>query len=356
MKKIFLPLIAAVLVAGCAARPARAQFIGYTSPQTVQQTLATNVACTGINQAFATTNLGQNQHSATLTVSASTTSAAMFIQGQDAVGDVFPISETVFAVHTFASTPAITSSGYFPIVSVVVKCTGGTFNLNYAGTSSQSNVTAGAYLNGQIDKAIFQFASQGSTVTGPQFVTPYGSSYGQIEFQYQTAAVSGSTLAVQCVANGVNGVFNTYTFNLAAVTTVQMFAVPSASCPLATVIYTSGGASANTYSADYLLYPTGTPANTTLGSYTHVTGTTATAVKASTGTLVSLNVNTPAAGTISVFDLASANCTGTPATNVVAVITGTATAPLGTFFYNATLNNGICVKASVAMDFTVSFQ
>src|SRR5437899_2681628 len=39
-----------------------AQFIGYTSPQTVDQTLASNLACTGGVQNFTITNLGQTQH------------------------------------------------------------------------------------------------------------------------------------------------------------------------------------------------------------------------------------------------------------------------------------------------------
>lgn len=113
---------------------------------------------------------------------------------------------------------------------------------------------------------------------------------------------------------------------------------------------------AGNFAIVYDFWKSGTAVNTTLGTYTHVTTTTATTAKATFGTLVSITVNTPAAGTISVFDLATASCTGTPATNVVAVITATATAPFGTFAYNHAMLNGICVKASVAMDFTVSTQ
>src|SRR5215469_222233 len=289
---------------GCSPRTVHAQFIGYTSPQTVQQTLATSVACSGINQKFVVTNLGQNQHNASLTVDASTTMASMFIQGQDAASDTFPISDTVFSVHTFASSPAVTASGYFPVVNVIVNCnTGGHFTLNYSGTSAQSNVFAGAYQNGAIDKALFQFQGQGLSVIGPQFVPPFSNSLGEIVFQYQNTAVTGSTLAISCVANGVDGAFlaSPYTFTLAAVTTMQTFFVPAGICPLATVTYSSGGASIQTFSADYLLLMPGQ--KSAPDNYTHITGTTATTAKAGSGILDTLTIGTPAAGTISLFDL-----------------------------------------------------
>ena len=115
----------------------------------------------------------------------------------------------------------------------------------------------------------------------------------------------------------------------------------------------AGGASANTFNLAYSFYPPG--ALPTGGLATNVTGTTATAVKASGGLLHTLTVNTGGAGTITIFDLPGASCTGTPATNQRATITVTATT-LQTFTYDVYLSQGICVKASVAMDFTVSSQ
>jgi hypothetical protein len=91
-------------------------------------------------------------------------------------------------------------------------------------------------------------------------------------------------------------------------------------------------------------------------TYTHITTTTATAAKATPGLLHTLTINTPAAGTVSVFDLATAACTGTPATNIVAVMTAIAATPPETYIYDTQLLNGICVKASVAMDLTVAVQ
>lgn len=90
--------------------------------------------------------------------------------------------------------------------------------------------------------------------------------------------------------------------------------------------------------------------------YGHITTTTATPLGTSNGRLFhTLNINTGGAGTVKVFDLANASCTGTPATNVVASITATATT-LQTFTFDATMTNGLCVQASVAMDLTVTYQ
>jgi hypothetical protein len=92
-----------------------------------------------------------------------------------------------------------------------------------------------------------------------------------------------------------------------------------------------------------------------IGEFAHITGTTATAVKATSGVLIQINVNTAAIGTVSVFDLASASCTGTPSTNVAAVLTATATS-IGVFPFHAHFVNGICAKASAAMDLTAVYQ
>jgi hypothetical protein len=93
-----------------------------------------------------------------------------------------------------------------------------------------------------------------------------------------------------------------------------------------------------------------------VGEFAHITGTTATAVKASSGFLMRLSINTPAAGTVSVFDLASASCTGTPTTNTVAVVTVTSSTQPQPIAFDAHTLNGICVKASVAMDLTAVYQ
>jgi len=84
-----------------------------------------------------------------------------------------------------------------------------------------------------------------------------------------------------------------------------------------------------------------------------ITGTSATPVPGSW--LIQISVDTPASGTIGVFDLPTAGCTGSPSTNTVGIIT-TTTSPGQTASFNASVQNGICVKASAAIDLAVVYQ
>ena len=353
----------ALFVASCSVRPVHAQGPTYTIPQSVQATLASNVTCTGALQTFSTSssilngvgfrNLGQTQHVAILSPGASVTHATLQISGADTTGTIANISD-VAQGSGLSGGIAVTGNGSYPNIQVQVVClpVTATFSLTYSGSSSSPNPTAGTFLNTQIDKMLFEGIA-GNTNQTAVFTTPFGSSSGNIAFSYNSSAVAGSTLSIQCGGNFLTN-FRTYLVSIANNVLTQTFPVPAMTCPTATVTYTSGGAAGN-INIEYLFDQPGQQP-TTLGPYTHITGTTATVIKAGPGTLLSVVVNTPAAGTISVFDLAAASCTGTPATNVVAVITATATAPLGTLSYNMPLTNGICVKASVAMDITVSAQ
>lgn len=83
-----------------------------------------------------------------------------------------------------------------------------------------------------------------------------------------------------------------------------------------------------------------------------------TSVKATGGTLRRIAITTPAASaTIKLFDLASASCTGTPATNPKAVITlpSAIGVPVSLEFQQS-FANGICVLTSGATNLTVIFD
>jgi len=329
---------------------AQAQFIGFVSPQTVQQTLANGVNCTGAAQTFAINNLGQTQH--TLSV-ASVIGAQKFqgeIDGIDRQGNVFRISDILEPLSGIVS-----ASGYFPQFQVQITCSPNTatFSASYSGTSVTPLSPVGAYLSAQIDKVNFDAAPENASVTDVGVQTPFGSSAGTFLFQYNTASIAGSILTIFCKPSGIGTLSQIFTVNLANVTTVQSFQIPDTVCPFMNVGYTTGGGGANTFTTDYVFSVPGraVPAQ----QFTHITGTTATVVKATPGYLHTLSINLGGAGTVSVFDLASAACTGTPATNQVAIITATATT-LQTFTYDVNTLNGICVKASVAMDLTVSAQ
>lgn len=354
LKKRLAKLTACILFAitlfGCAARPVAAQ-----TPVTIiptQQTLATNVSCTGSAQNFTVTNRNQSQHWASIEMLGANTSSSMQILGIDSSGNIFPISGT--ALGTGLSIAVITGTGYYPTVEVQVICTGGSFTLSYTGGSAPFAVNDGAYLQTQIDKSVFFGASGSASAGGGAIVPPFASSLGTVVFDFRTSAVAGSTIQIACFGAATGAAaYETWTWTLVNATGIQKFRVPGASCDNVSLTYSSGGA-AGLIDVDYLFDVPGSP--NSLQNYTHITGTTAVVVKAGPGTVHSVVVGTPAAGTISLFDLVPASCTGTPSTNTVSVITATATFPSAPEIYDVIFQNGICVKASAAMDITVSSQ
>jgi len=351
-KAIVLGLV--LVLAGCTRR-ANAQFIGYVSPQTVQQTLATNQPCSGAVQTFPVQNLGQTQHFASIS-STGATSLSVQIQGVDSSGNVFALSDAAQNPGFGGpSTSTVSGGGYYPIVQVQVSCTPAvtaTFTLSYSGCSSCTSYPTGDFLKSQIDRLMLNNVPGNANASGTA-QTPFGNSAGTVSFQYNGAGAGGGSLTVQC--SNSFGIFGTiFTASIANNSNVQTFPIPNFSCLNVKVLYGNSGA-AGTVLVDYVFAKPG--AEPLAYQAAHITGTTATAVKATApAVLHTVSVNTGGAGTVSVFDLASAACTGTPATNVKAVITATATT-LQTFTYDeADFANGICVKASAAMDLTVSFQ
>lgn len=343
-----LSILAALLVVmGC--HPVKAQFIGYTSPQTVTQSLS--LSCVGGASAVLTaiTNLGQSNHLVTFLAP---NGASVTLIGGTGTLQV-PISVT-----SVGRTGSATAFGYYNIVSVETSCTvSGTITLLYTGTSSAPGV-----LTGQADISSYDFLlgynePAATTVNLPQlFPPPYGSTGGVIYFTYTGAGPTGSTISV--IGGGASSGSMPFVLTFTPVTTtaiVQTFQIPPIPAAAITVAYTTGGASASTYTLEYQFNKPGTT-NLSAATPTHITGTTATAVKATSGVLTKIVVGTPAAGTITFFDLPAASCTGTPSTNVRSVITATSTAPLGSVTYDAFFNNGICVQASAAMDLTVMAQ
>lgn len=349
----------AVLLFGCAAHipPAAAQ-VTYTTPQTVKAQIASNVTCTGSAQKFTTAqglpnfrNLGQTQHYVSAFIGAAV--GAVEIDGIDRNGNVFRISD-VLSLGGTSTNGAVTGSGSFDNFQVQITCTaGGTFSLTYAGTSATSNLDNGAYLFAQLDKVLFNGQNSGAAQTAT-LQTPFGSSAGTVSVKFSTAAPTGASLSVTCLNAAGNAVLPSPVsgYVLPAVTTQQNINVPPAACPVVDVLYNGTGGSATGLSIEYIFNQPGA-INNPPNLYTHITGTTATAVNASAGILHTITVNLGAAGTISVFDLTAASCTGTPTTPLIAKITATATT-LQTFTYDILATNGVCVQASVAMDLTVS--
>jgi hypothetical protein len=337
--------LAALLFLAALAAPSRSQFIGYTSPQTVSQRF-TNQTCTGVAQDFNINNLGQTTHFGQFTSVSANTSAVYFLGSFDGV------NFQIFSDISNGIVSSVAAAGYYPVVRLEVVCTvGATFTLSYSGTSTILPSYQGVNLKGLINKILFNQSAAGSNAQIVAQQTPFGNSSGVLTFAYSGGAgPSGSTVSLNCSdGNVISQTFGPFT--IANLTAPNVFPIPAGPCIAFNLTYNAGGASANTFTLNYDFNQAGLTTST--GSYTHVTTTTATAAKATNGFLHTLTVNTGGAGTLSIFDLGTAACTGTPATNVVAVITATATT-LQTFTYDVNMNQGICVKSSVAMDYTVS--
>ena len=331
------------------ALPVHAQFIGYVSPQTVQQTLGTAVTCTGSAQTFAINNLGQTQHYLQVAGVTGASKLQAVIQGFDVQGNVYTISDAL--LNAVSGTGfSVKGSGYYPRLQASITCSPGTatFTLSYSGAWGTFDSNVGTYLSGQVEKLVFNNAAENSGQAA-QFITPFGSTAGQIQFTYSNAG-AGGTLSIACV--GISTAPIIASFTLANSTAVQLFAIPNYQCPQVSISYSTNGVAGNVVLDYFFAQPGNAPV---AYQYLHVTGTTAAVVKATAGFVHTLSINLGAAGTVSIFDLPSGSCTGTPATNQVAIITATVTT-LQTFTYDVNTLQGICVKASVAMDLTVSAQ
>lgn len=266
MKRFLLYSFAALLLTGCAPRRAHAQFIGYVSPQTEQQTLATNVACTGTNQFFPIQNLGQTQHQLFISYSTVPQVSTAFLQGLDSSGNSATISDTLGGANPFFSvgSAVVVATGYYPKVQAVVNCaTAGspTFTLTYMGTSSTPQLIQGSLLANQIDKVTLNGQTAGAGASSFTSISPFGNSAGTLIFQYTGGSgPSGSQIQVRCGSSTQNIAsvpLQIYTFSLSTITTVQTFTVPASSCPVYSTNYNSGGASASTISLEYVFTPSG---------------------------------------------------------------------------------------------------
>lgn len=371
--KLILGLLVSVLSA-CAIRPpqAKAQYLGTTSPQTEQSTLATNLLCTGAPQNFTTgitpgfNNLGQTQHFASIAASASVTSLQMVIQGIDNSGNVFAISDVGQVNGT------VTGSGYFPNIRVVVTCLPitGRFSLSYSGASSTPNVNAGSFLSSQIDKLIFRNADATANNAGNSITTPFGSSSGKILFQFGSAQGGATpTITVQCAGSVTLGNYDQFGFILQSNISIQQFTIPASQCPSLTVGFGAAGAPAGTFSLEYVFDTPGVaPSSSQLNGCMGTTGTgvlvNATPITVGANTTVrivapatnerigvcSLLISVGVAGTIQITEGTGATCGG-GTTNLSGAMTLAVGTPLPfgapSFVFGTNLTgDGLCITTA----------
>ena len=93
------------------------------------------------------------------------------------------------------------------------------------------------------------------------------------------------------------------------------------------------------------------------GQYTYINTATTTVVRNGFGYLntVSINGGTGSAN-VTLYDIASSGCTGTPASGKFATIAVGATVIPVSMFYEISVKNGLCVVTGAATDVTVSYN
>lgn len=264
MRKFLLFALLSLALLPCSAR---AQFIGFTSPQTVQQTLANNVACTGAVQNFLVNNAGQSAHFVYLNLTSGLlTQGTMVVQGSadGTIGSFQNISETAALAGSGGVNPNafVVGSGYYPVIRVQVLCGVGTnFTVQYNGTSVTPGQLFGAQQITQYEKTIFQSAPANATTTFPlsgKFQPPFGSSAGFLRVLIVGAITAGPTITVNCggildVGTGSNPL-NAFVLANASGPS-QIIPVPAAPCSQLAVQLTGAGG-AGSITIDYVFsYP-----------------------------------------------------------------------------------------------------
>ena len=254
LRKTILALAAfAALACG-----AHAQFLGYVSPQTVNQQVFTNTSCaSGLLVSSPLQNVGQSVHIVQSTLSFTNGDVQPVVE---ILGSADGVNYKIISDYGMGGTSSILV-GYGVFAYIQVAITGGTTGclatLSYQGTSvspqnnvGQSDVTA-------YQKYIFSGVSVGSNQNSAQnILPPYGSSGGVLVIN-GGGFPSGSTISV--TANSANNATQTTiaTFSIENTNAPQTFVVPSVPTAQVNVYYVSGGASANTFNATYIFLKPG---------------------------------------------------------------------------------------------------
>ena len=90
------------------------------------------------------------------------------------------------------------------------------------------------------------------------------------------------------------------------------------------------------------------------GQETYINTATTTVVRNGFGYLNLVSINGGTGGAVTLYDIASSGCTGTPASGKFAVIASTSV-PVS-MFYEISVKNGLCVVTAAATDVTVSWN
>ncbi|HVC00311.1 MAG TPA: hypothetical protein VNJ12_13410 [Candidatus Dormibacteraeota bacterium] len=240
-------ILGALFLLFAAVPSARAQFIGYNSPQSVQQIVFNGSCAPGTVNV---TNLGQTVH----ILSYTTTGAGNFdirLEGSNDGTTFFPISDDA----TVPGQGVVYAIGYYPVVRAnLVSCDGGTIKASYVGSSASPTPSAGDYNPSQsILKVVGMNIPEGSNFGATLPTSPFGSSLGYLIANSNGAGFpSGSSLSVSPLASTFQVGYSVLTPLSMSTAVAQTFGVSSSPATAFSVSYTSGGVSGATFDLYYL--------------------------------------------------------------------------------------------------------
>ena len=229
--------------------PSFAQFTGFSVPQPVSTIpFPAGTACTGAQQVALVPNLGQTEHFFTVTTSGVVAFRATAQGSHDGVtfNDITDVATT--------SGNTVMGQGYYPVVQVSVTCASasGTFGVRYSAEATAPAMQIAALQSAQLDKTVAVAAPANANFTSQTIRSPFGTSGGALYFTYSATGPAGSILNIGCSTLSIPAASSVASFPLATSSATQFFTVPLLPCDFVTISYTSGGASAVTFTASYV--------------------------------------------------------------------------------------------------------
>jgi hypothetical protein len=262
----YLNIFTFLLFAAVFASPTRAQFLGYSSPQSVQ-VKALNAVTTA--QRAIVPNIGQTIHSVTYTISgscaapifdirisASNDGVTFFAISQDAVDIPFnPLSQA-------AQSGGVTASGYYPVIAVdliTFNCPTATISAWYSGTSTTLPTNSAIFQQANIGRqTLWQNVPTNTALGSIQISTPFENASGSIWIICSAACPAGMSVTVAALplVNVVSPTsFALSTLSVSASTGWQRFDITNAPTNVLQLTVTGGGAGNVNWTAIYNFVP-----------------------------------------------------------------------------------------------------
>ena len=225
-----------------------AQFLGFTSPQTVEQIVFNAVVAPQASAAGLIPNLGQTVHYLVYTTAGTITKLSIQLEGSVDGTNWIRISDT--ASDTL--TGGVFANIYLPFIraNLTTLTGGGSVTASYTGTSVSAGAPAGVFATSGVNNKTLAVGAPANTTVTYTVDPPRGNSSGVITFKY-SAALAGGTLGVTGGPDTSHLAVLLSPITLANSNAVQIFTVGGSPANVLQVTYTAPGATAVTYDAYY---------------------------------------------------------------------------------------------------------